>query len=186
VPTTEVPTTVVPSTPAPTSPPTTVPATAAAPTIAAAGTPQVLSDPLPSGTSAADARPSFALAQRLADALAGADWDVVRSIEPAKAQLSDEALAAGYAGLDRASLILVDARRQRGGYRQLLVSVANERNGAQTSLYCLEWSVSSAKESVVEQGGIGKLATMRGTVSAESVVHDPALVDLITSRCVWH
>src|SRR6185436_17846200 len=153
---------------------------------AGAGTPQVLSDPLPSGTSAADARPSFALAQRLADALAGADWDVVRSLEPAKAKLSDEALAAGYAGLDQASLILVDARRQRGGYRQLLVSVANERNGAQTSLYCLQWSVNTGKGSVVEQGGIGKLATMRGTVSAESVVHDPALVDLINSRCVWH
>ena len=94
-------------------------------------------------------------------------------------------MAAGYAGLDRASLILVDARRQRDGYRQLLVSVANERNGAQTSLYCLQWSANTKKGSVVEQGSIGKLTTVRGTVSSETVVNDPAMVDLITSRCVW-
>jgi len=188
--TTVVETTVVPSTPPPTSvpatsPPTTVPPSAPAPAIAGPGTPQVLSDPLPSGTSAGDAGRSLALAQRLADALASGDWDVVRSIEPAKARLSDEQLAAGYAGLDRASLILVDARRQRDGYRQLLVSVANERNGAQTSLYCLQWSANTKKGSVVEQGSIGKLTTVRGTVSSGTVVNDPAMVDLISSRCVW-
>ena len=195
-PTTAAPSTAVPSTvPAPTTPTvtpsptvTTVvasePPTEAGPA-AGPGTPQVLSDPLPSGVPFVDAAPSFALEQQVADGLAQDDWDVVRSLEPAKSKFSDNAFAAGYTGLDRASLILVDARPFRDGYRHLVVSVANERNGAQTSLYCLQWSASTVSNSVVEHGGIGRLATVRGNVSSETVVNDPTLVDLITRRCVW-
>jgi hypothetical protein len=144
----------------------------------------VLNDPLPSGVPVADAGPTFAVAQRLADALATDDWDTVRSLEPARAGFPDTAFA-GYVGLDRASLVLVDAKPQGDGYRHLVVSVANEGNGGQTSLYCLEWSANATKTTVAEHGGVGKLATLRGTVSAETVVNDPTLVDLVSRRCVW-
>jgi len=144
-----------------------------------------MSDPLPSGVSAADVGPTFALDQQVADALAAGNWDVVRSLEPAKARFSDSAFAAGYTGLDRASLILVDARPQRDGYRHLIVSVANEGNGFETSLYCLQWSASTSTGSVTEHGGIGKLKSVRGTLTAQGVLNDPSLVDLITRRCVW-
>jgi hypothetical protein len=140
---------------------------------------------LPSGVAPAEVEESFALTQQLADALAADDWDLVRRLEPAKAGLPDSAFG-GYRGLDRASLILLDARPQGNGYRHLVVSVANEGNGAQTSLYCLEWSASPETGSVVEHGGvIGKLATLDGTVSPETVVGDRSLVDLMTRRCVW-
>src|SRR3954447_13385849 len=195
-PTSPEPTTAVPNTAPPTSarqatvPPTVTtvvaapPATAAGP-VAGPGTPQVLSDPLPSGITFADAGPSFALEQQVADGLAQDQWDVVRRLEPAKARFPDSAFAAGYTGLDRASLILVDARPQGDGYRHLIVSVANEGNGAQTSLYCLQWSANAVTGSVVENGGIGRVASLRGNVSSETVVNDPTLVDLITRRCVW-
>jgi hypothetical protein len=121
----------------------------------------------------------------LADALAAEDWDLVRSLEPAKAGFTDGDFA-GYKGLDRASLILVDARPERVGYRHLIVSVANEGNGKQTSLFCLEWSASADTGSVVEHAGVGKLTTLDGTVSSETVVKDPSLIDLITRKCVWN
>jgi hypothetical protein len=73
------------------------------------GSPQVLNDPLPSGADAATVGPAFALAQRLADALAGGDWDTARSIDVDAHGASDELFDTGYRGLDRASLMLVDA-----------------------------------------------------------------------------
>jgi hypothetical protein len=140
---------------------------------------------LPTGLPFADVSRSFAIAQQLADAFAADDWNTVRSLEPAKREFPDSAFG-GYRGLDRASLILVDARPHGDGYRLLIVSVANENNGAQTSLYCLEWSANAATKSVVEHGGVvGKLTTLHGTLSAESVVNDPTLAELVTRRCVW-
>ena len=145
----------------------------------------MLRDPLPSGIAVTEVDESFALTQQLADALAADDWDRVRRLEPAKAEFPDSAFG-GYIGLDRASLILLDARPQGGGYRHLLVSVANEGNGAQTSLYCLEWSADPGTGSVVEHGGaVGKLSTLDGTVSSQDVLADRSLVDLMTRRCVW-
>src|SRR3954452_4688742 len=52
------------------------PPTAAGP-VAGPGTPQVLSDPLPSGTSFVVAGPSFALEQQVEDGLAEENWNVV-------------------------------------------------------------------------------------------------------------
>ena len=80
------------------------------------------------------------MAQRLADALAGEQWDTARAIDVDARQSSDEVLDAGYRGLDRASLMLLDAVPEGDGFRLLVVSVANELDGAQTSMYCLEWS----------------------------------------------
>jgi hypothetical protein len=189
-PSTSPPSTIAPSTDAPAAIPNTTivaaePPVPAAESAAGAGTSQVLRDPLPSGIPFAEVDESFALTQQLADALAAENWDLVRRLEPAKAGFPDSAFG-GYRGLDQASLILLDARPQGDGYRHLLVSVANEGNGAQTSLYCLEWSANPETMSVVEHGGVvGKLATLDGTVSSETAVHDRSLVDLMTRRCVW-
>jgi hypothetical protein len=145
----------------------------------------VLKDPLPSGLTFADVGASFGLAQQLADALAAGDWNAVRSLEPAKRGLPDSAFA-GYNGLDRASLILLDSRPQGDGYRHLIVSVANEINGRRTSLYCLQWSANPSTGAVVEHGGVaGKLTTLQGMISAQQVLADRSLVDLMTRRCVW-
>ena len=161
-----------------------VPVSTARP-VSGPGISQVLRDPMSNGVPFVDVSASFALAQQLADTLASDDWDRVRSLEPAKAQFADSQFG-GYKGLDRASLILVDARPQGDGYRNLIVSVANEGNGTRTSLFCLEWSASPATGSVVEHSGVvGKLTTLDGTVSSETVVNDPALSDLMKRKCVW-
>ncbi len=170
-------TTVSPSTaaPAPTTPPVSGP-----------GTPQVLRDPMSSGASYAEVSGAFGIAQELADALAEDDWNRVRQLEPAKAGFTD-AQFSGYIGLDRASLILVDARPDGDGYRQLVVSVANEQNGAQTTLYCLEWSASTVTGFVTEHSPVvGKLIRVDGTVSSDGVLNDPSLLNLVMTRCVWH
>ena len=189
-PSTRPPSTIAPSTDAPAAIPSTTvdaaePPVPTAVSAAGPGTSQVLHDPLPSGISFAEVEESFALTQQLADALAAGDWDLVRRLEPARAGTPDSAFG-GYTGLDQASLILVDARPQDNGYRHLLVSVANEGNGAQTSLYCLEWSANPETGYVVQHGGaVGKLTTLDGTVSSETAVNDRSLVDLMSRRCVW-
>lgn len=149
------------------------------------GVSQVLRDPMSDGVPYADVTGSFALAQQLADALAADDWNRARQLEPAKAGFTD-AQYAGYKGLDRASLILVDARPEGDGYRNLVVSVANENDGAQTSLFCLEWSASTATGFVVQHTGVvGKLTTLDGLISSDAVVNDPTLLDLVMRKCVW-
>ena len=195
------------TTPAPTAPPVTSPATTAPaatapvtqppPTSPATsapapvpqsgpGSPQVLNDPLPSGATAQAASRSFAVAQRLADALAGEDWDTAREIDVDARQSSDELFEAGYRGLDRASLMLLDAVPEDDGYRLLVVSVANELGGAQTSLYCLEWTA-NAEDGTVDQhaGTVGLLARVSEVISPEAVRNDPALDRTIRDDCHW-
>jgi hypothetical protein len=162
------------ATPVPTTPP-----------VAGPGVSQVLRDPMSDGVPFADVSSSFQLAQQLADALAADDWDRARQLEPAKRGFTD-AQYAGYKGLDRASLILVDARPEGDGYRNLVVSVANENNGTRTTLFCLEWSASAATGAVVQHSGVvGKLTTLDGLVSSATVVSDPDLLNLVMSKCVW-
>ncbi|MDO8364701.1 MAG: hypothetical protein Q7V88_17555 [Actinomycetota bacterium] len=187
-----VPATVPPTTFPATAPPTTAFDPAATPTVPAVtrtsgpGSPQLLSNPLPSGVVYTDVAPSFSIAQQLADALANDDWATVRRLEAAKAGLSDAQLLQGYDGLDRASLLLVDARSEGAGYRLLVVSVANERNGARTSLFCLEWSVNPVAGSVVEHSSVvGRVAQVEFAISPEGVRNDAALDATVRSQCVW-
>ena len=164
---------------------TTPAAVTTVPPLAGPGIPLVLRDPMSSGVSYADVSGSFALAQQLADALAADDWNLARQLEPAKSRFTD-AQFNGYKGLDRASLILVDSRPEGDGYLNLVVSVANEQNGSQTTLYCLEWSASTATGFVTQHTGVvGKLIKLNGMVLPDAVVGDPSLLDLVMSRCVW-
>ena len=167
---------------------TTAPPIAVQPTVppvAGPGVSQVLRDPMSDGVPFAAVAGSFSLAQQLADALAADDWNTARQLEPAKAGFTD-AQYAGYKGLDRASLILVDARPEGDGYRNLVVSVANENDGTKTSLFCLEWSASAATGFVVQHTGVvGKLTTLNSLVSSDAVVSDPTLLGLVMRKCVW-
>lgn len=153
--------------------------------ISGAGSPQLLSEPLPSGVSWVDAATSLGIAQRLADALAKGDWATARQLDAGE-DLTDDAYGSGYGALDRASLMLVDARPEGGGYRLLLVSVANERNGTQTTLYCLEWTVDPAAQLVRQHRGVvGQIGRVPTAVSPEGVRNDPALDSLVRTACSW-
>jgi hypothetical protein len=169
--------------PAPGAPVPTVPASTPE---SGPGSPQVLNDPLPSGVSAQAVAPAFAVAQRLADALAGGQWDNVRAIDVDGRGASDQALEVGYGGLDRASLMLLDATPTADGYRLLVVSVANELGGEQTSLYCLEWSADPDAATVDQHGGsVGLVERVPEVLSPEAVRNDPALDEAVRSECHW-
>jgi hypothetical protein len=128
----------------------------------------------------------LALAQQLADALANDDWTTARRIDADKANSSDSQYAAGYGALDRASLMLLDARPEGGGQRLLVVSVANEQGGIQTSLYCLEWSVDAAAGTVRQHGGVvGQIARVASALSPEGVRHDASLDTTARTKCHW-
>ena len=150
------------------------------------GSPQVLFEPMPSGPSYSMYASSLAIAQQLGDALANDDWNTARRLEPGKGDVSDSRYLAGYDGLDRVSLVLVDVRPEGAGYRLLVVSVANERAGARTTLYCLEWSVDPFANTVVQHNGVvGQIARVDGAVSPEAARLDPALDTTMRTQCVW-
>jgi hypothetical protein len=144
----------------------------------------VLQDPLPSGLSYGQVQASHSLGQQLGDALAAEDWNRARALSPPLANSTDATLAAGYAGLDRASLMLVDARDQGGDQRLLIVSVANEL-GSRTSLYCFEWMAQPRAGTVRQGGGVGRIAQVPGTLTPEQVREDDGLAETIRTRCVW-
>ena len=182
------PSTLAPTTAAPVE--TAPPSAAAVPTVPAVvaplnspGSRQVMSDPLPSGQTYVSVQPSFALAQQLADGLALGDWGAVRSLDPSSAGMSDAAFVEGYGGLDRASLMLLDARPSGAGFEVLVVSVALELGGSRTSLYCLAWTADPST-GTVDQGGGSKLTTLQGHVSPEAIRNDPAALAEV-GRCIW-
>jgi hypothetical protein len=185
-PQTSPPPTAPPATAPPATPPpaTAPPATAPPPPPAGPGSPQVLQDPLPSGLSYGQVQTSHTLGQQLADALAAEDWDRARALSPPLANSSDATLASGYAGLDRASLMLVDARNDGANQRLLIVSVANEL-GSRTSLYCFEWMAQPAAGTVRQGGGVGRISQVPGILTPQQVREDRGLADTIRDRCVW-
>jgi hypothetical protein len=129
----------------------------------------------------ADVQPSLAMAQRLADALAAGDWATARQLDPGLRSQSDEALEDGYGGLDQATLLLVDAAPTADGHDLLVVLIANERAGAQTSLYCAGTTVSGG--STVHQRDAALLERFPGTVGIDDVRQDEAIVEMIRQRC---
>lgn len=164
-----------------TNPPTTTPVTTTPPTAPGAN---VLADPLPSGLASADVAASLGLAQDLASALAAGDWEEARRLSPGLASSSDAEFEDGYEGLDRASLLLVDARRT-GGIDELLVAlIANERAGAQTTIYCVESTVSPT--GFVTQRAAFVLDRTSTSIGVDDARRDVALADLIRGQCVWN
>ncbi|MGI9028457.1 MAG: hypothetical protein ACR2HP_00500 [Ilumatobacteraceae bacterium] len=164
-----------------TNPPTTTPVTTTPPAAPGAN---VLADPLPSGLASADVAASLGLAQDLASALAAGDWDAARRLSPGLASSSDAEFEDGYEGLDRASLLLVDARRT-GGIDELLVAlIANERAGAQTTIYCVESTVSPT--GFVTQRAAFVLDRTSTSIGVDDARRDVALADLIRGQCVWN
>jgi len=162
--------------PAPTQPATTVPTSA--PVAAGAN---VLDDPLPSGVRSAEVQPSLVMVQRLADALATGDWDTARSLSRSLRNLSDAQLEDGYGGLDRSTVLLVDARRRQGGDDLVVALIANERAGAQTTIYCIQSTVNAAGD--VSQNAASVLDRYSGTLGLEDVREDVATTDLIRRQC---
>lgn len=163
-----------------TNPPSTTSVTTAPPAAPGAN---VLADPLPSGLASADVAASLTLAQDLATALADSDWDAARRLSPGLASSSDADFEDGFEGLDRASLLLVDARRT-GGMDELLVAlIANERAGEQTTIYCVESTVSTA--GAVTQRAAFLLDRQAGTIGLDDARRNVALADLIRGQCVW-
>jgi hypothetical protein len=112
------------------------------------------------------------------------DWNTARALSPALSSSSDESLRNGYGGLDRASLILVDARPEGDSTRLLIVSVANEL-GSRTSLYCFEWTAQPGAGTVRQGGGVGRIARADGTLSPDDVRADEDLAAAIRDDCVW-
>ncbi|MEQ1702325.1 MAG: hypothetical protein ABMA25_19620, partial [Ilumatobacteraceae bacterium] len=156
------------------------------PPLGGAGSTQVLSEPTPSGIPYSTYASSLAIAQQLGDALANDDWATARRLEPDKAGVSDAQYRTGYDGLDRVSLVLVDVRPEGPGYRLLVVSVANERAGARTSLYCLEWTVDPVAGTVVQHNGVvGRIARVDRAISPEEARLDGVLDSAMRTQCVW-
>lgn len=172
--------------------PSTGPSPAGTPTVPSVtptrgpGSPQVLSDPLPSGVVYLQVAESLRVAQMLADALANDVWSEARRLEPTKSGFTDQQFLAGYDGLDRASLLLVDARAEGAGHRLLVVSVANELDGSRTTLFCLEWTVDPGLQTVRQNGRVvGQIGRVPFAISPEAVRSDPGLDALVRSQCVW-
>ena len=169
---------------APNAPPADVAAVPAPPSepgpVDAPGSRQVLSEVQPSGPTYNDVMSSFEIAQQFGDALALEDWDVARALSPELAETSDADFLRGYGSTNRVSLMLRDARPEGNGYRLLVVSVAVENGGAQTSLFCLEWAVDPLANTVDQRGG-NKLATWDGNAQPEAIRNDPAAMQVVNS-----
>lgn len=146
----------------------------------APGSPQVLTTVQPSGPTYAEVETAFQIAQRFGDALALEDWDLARQLSPELADNSDDDFARGYANTNRVSLILRDARLDEPGYELLVVSVAVENGGDQTSLFCLNWAVDPNASTVDRRGG-RKLVTWEGNAQPEAIRNDPAAMDVVNS-----
>ena len=146
----------------------------------APGSPQVLSNVQPSGPTYVDVRSAFEIAQRFGDALALEDWDLARQLSPELDDTSDADFVQGYASTNRVSLMLRDATPEGRAYRLLVVSVAVENGGAQTSLFCLEWAVDPVAGTVDTRGG-SKLVTWDGNLQPEAIRNDPAAMQVVNS-----
>ena len=105
------------------------------------------------------------------------------NVDPGLGTVSDEELEDGYGSLDRATLLLVDARHQGDSDELLFVLVANERAGAQTTLYCAQSAVSST--GLVQPRSAIVLQRSSGTSRLADVQANPAVVDFIRDQCAW-
>jgi len=151
--------------------------------INAPGSPQVLANVSPSGLPFTESATAFAIAQELGDALALQDWASARSLSPELAGNSDDDFAVGYANTNRVSLILVDARRSGSQIELLVVSVAVELGGDQTSLYCLQWNVDPDARTVDQDGG-SRIARWQANAQPEAIRNDADALATV-NQCRW-
>ena len=182
--------TTVPSSPTAAAPTTTVVTSgpAALPTVPAAvqidgpGSPQVLSDPLPSGLRYDEVADSFTQSQTLVNALAMGEWNVARMIDPSYVDTADTEMETTYSELGRASLMLADAVAEGTAHRLLMVSVANTTNGERTDLYCLQFTVDTATGQISQL--VGDLMTKwMAPISPEGVRNNAELMAVISGSC---
>ncbi|MGI9051766.1 MAG: hypothetical protein ACR2HQ_03810 [Ilumatobacteraceae bacterium] len=162
-----------------TAPPQTAPPETTSQPVAAGA--NVLTDPLPSGVRSAEVDSSLQIAQSVSDALAAGDWATVRRLSPGLGSTTDAEFVDGYGGLDRATQLLVDAERSPGVDRLLLVTIANERAGAQTTLYCVEAIVSDGGG--LRQTTASVLQRFPGTIGLQDVTQDAEIADSIRRQC---
>lgn len=169
--------------------PTTIAPTTLAPTIVASppALPNVVwGDPLPSGLSWAEIQPSLTIAQELATALSNGDWDRARALEPAKRDSTNQSYEDGYRDLDQAQLMLRDARRENGGHRLLVASIANELNWTRTTVWCLEWTVYPAAGTLTQNRGVlGNVYQVPSVFTPDDVRADAGLDETVRTRCHW-
>lgn len=153
--------------------------------INAPGSPQVLATRQPSGLWFFEVEESFQLAQDLGNALALEQWPEARLLDPTLANASDADFIAGYGNTNRVSLILLDARQDGPSTQELLVvSVAVEFDGAQTSLYCLNWAANPEANTIGQRGG-GLITTWQGVnAQPEAIRNDPAALATV-AMCTW-
>jgi hypothetical protein len=153
--------------------------------IDAPGSPQVLANKQPSGLWFFEVQESFEIAQSFGDALALERWIDARLLDPDLANTSDADFIAGYGNTNRVSLILLDARQDGPSVQELLVvSVAVEFGGAQTSLYCLNWAANPEANTIDQRGG-GRITTWDGVnAQPEAIRNDPAALAALT-MCTW-
>ena len=178
------PTTAAPETTPTTTNPAAVPPVPPEPgPINAPGSPQVLANVSPSGLAFAESATAFDTAQEFGDALALQNWDRARTLSPALADNSDEDFVIGYANTNRVSLILVDARPAGSEIELLVVSVAVELGGTQTSLYCLHWNVEVNAQTVRQVDG-SRIAQWQTNAQPEAIRNDAAALATV-NECVW-
>jgi hypothetical protein len=153
--------------------------------IDAVGSPQVLATEQPSGLWFFEVEESFRLAQSFGDALALERWAEARLLDQALANTTDADFIAGYGNTNRVSLMLLDARQDGPSVQELLVvSVAVEFDGAQTSLYCLNWAADREANTIDQRGG-GLITTWQGVnAQPEAIRNDPSALAAVT-MCTW-
>jgi len=95
------------------------------------------------------------MAQQLATAFADGDWATARRISPIPAW-DDATYEEGFAGLERAEVVLADSSRGTDQKVQLwLAQIAHESRpeGRQTSVYCILWIFDPATRTIARESG---------------------------------
>ncbi|HAP77041.1 MAG TPA: hypothetical protein DCR14_13260 [Acidimicrobiaceae bacterium] len=142
----------------------------------------VVSDPLPSGLSMDRADDALPFAQLFADRLAEGNWvGINRMLSDIPA--TDAELEASFGGIDRLSLIVVDASDDGFAVTLQLIGVANEAD-ATTTIRCFRWSVSPDG---LSSGGVYEAAIIDQLdyqATPESVFEDTTLMSTYAAGCV--
>jgi hypothetical protein len=161
-----------PTTTAPPATTTAAPATTTAPTTAAppATTAAPPATTVTPATAAPPEQQAVAIAQRLVDAYANADWPTVHALNPSDTR-TDDGLAASYGNLDRAFALATQTTPAGPSVYNLrlgLVYQLTDNGVARTRLYCVHWDVDVGAAHIVRVSGV-QLDERDGTIDPQSV-----------------